>query len=87
MIKLLSQYANRGDMTTEEFELSIKELGISRKEFCEITGLTYSAVSKWHDDNRPVPTWVDSWLENFKAKKSMMEVKEVIKRSGLCDPV
>ena len=56
-------------MTTEEFELSIKELGISRKEFCEITGLTYSAVSKWHDDNRPVPTWVTSWLDNYKKSR------------------
>lgn len=74
-------------MTTEDFNLKLKDVGLSRKEFCEITGLAYSSVSNWHDENRPVPTWVESWLENFKAKKSMMEVKEVIKRSGLCDPM
>lgn len=65
-------------MSTEEFELKIKELGISRKEFCEITGLTYSAVSKWHDDNRPVPSWVDSWIKNYKKAKTLDVIVDAI---------
>lgn len=66
-------------MTTEEFETNIKDFGLTRKEFCEITGLTYSAVSKWHDDARPVPSWVDSWIENYRAKKDLDKVAEAVR--------
>ena len=56
-------------MTTEELSSTLKSLGISRKEFCEITGLSYGTVANWHDENRPVPSWVSSWLDNYKKSR------------------
>ena len=74
-------------MIRSELNERLKDAGLSKKDFAEKSGMSYGTVNNWGNDNQPVPPWVDSWLENFKAKKSMIEVKEVIKRSGLCDPV
>ena len=65
-------------MTTEEFNSALKSLEISRKDFCEITGLAYSSVSNWHDDNRPVPSWVDSWIKNYKKAKTLDVIVDAI---------
>ena len=64
-------------MTTEEFNNALKSLEISRKDFCEITGLAYSSVSNWHDDNRPVPSWVESWLKNYSDSLKFKKAKEL----------
>ncbi|AJC85507.1 hypothetical protein IMC75_08410 (plasmid) [Campylobacter peloridis] len=63
-------------MLKKEFDEKIKSLGLTRQDFCNITGLAYSSVSNWNDNNKPIPIWVDSWIENYKYKKFYEITKE-----------
>ncbi|MBF7060291.1 hypothetical protein IY972_05140 [Campylobacter volucris] len=63
-------------MLKKEFDEKIKNLGLKRQDFCGITGLAYGSVSNWNDNNKPIPFWVDSWLENYKYKKFYENTKE-----------
>lgn len=56
-------------MNKKDFDKKIKSLGLTRQDFCDMTGLAYSSVSNWNDDYKPIPTWVNSWLENYEYKK------------------
>lgn len=55
-------------MSFEEFNEKLKDLGLTRREFCNQTGLTYNSVSNWGHKKKSLPSWVDSWLENYKYK-------------------
>ena len=65
-------------MTTKEFNDNLKSLGISRREFAEMTGLHYGTVSNWHDENKPIPSWVDSWIKNYKKAKTLDVIVDAI---------
>jgi predicted transcriptional regulator len=66
-------------MKVVDFNALIKELGLEKKEFAEKTGMNYSGVCSWHDEKRPIPSWVDSWLENYKKGKKFDTIKELVK--------
>ena len=66
-------------MKKDEFDDTLKRIGMSRQEFADITNLSYGAVSNWHDEKKPVPGWVDSWLENYISKKKYDHIKNIIK--------
>jgi len=66
-------------MKKDEFDDTLKRIGMSRQEFADITNLSYGAVSNWHDEKKPVPGWVDSWLENYISKKKYENIKNIIK--------
>ena len=66
-------------LKTTEFENNIKSLSISRKEFSDMTGMSYNTVVNWNDKNKPIPAWVESWLENYKAKKDLDKVVEAVR--------
>lgn len=66
-------------MKKDEFDDTLKRIGMSRQEFAAITNLSYGAVSNWHDEKKPVPGWVDSWLENYISKKKYDHIKNIIK--------
>jgi hypothetical protein len=43
----------------------LKELGLNKKDFAEISDQKYATVLKWsYLEN--VPSWVKSWIENYK---------------------
>lgn len=44
-----------------------------------MTGLAYSSVSNWNDNNKPIPKWVDSWLINYEKAKVLDEISKSIK--------
>lgn len=52
-------------MTKKEFDECLERLGLTRQTFAQITGLSYGAVTNWHDERKPVPSWVSSWLDNY----------------------
>ena len=86
-MKVLYNFKNkRLKMTTEEFNNALKSLGMSRKEFAEITKLAYASVGNWHDEKKPIPGWVSSWLDNYKKAKTLDVVIEAIDavRQGCC---
>jgi predicted transcriptional regulator len=72
-------------MKKENFDDLLKKLNLTRKEFAEISGIRYTTVGKWNDDNRPIPAWVKSWLENYIEKKKFETVKQTLKDTGICE--
>lgn len=68
------------EMLKKAFDEKIKALGLSRQDFCNITGLAYSSVSNWNDKDKPIPTWVNSWLENYQKGKELDFLLELIEK-------
>lgn len=66
-------------MTKEKFDNLLRDLELSRQEFSNITGIAYSTINNWHDEKKPIPSWVDSWLENYIKAKDMDKVIDAIK--------
>lgn len=66
-------------MTKAEFDETLKGIGLSRKEFATLTNMAYSSVSNWNDENKPVPGWVSSWLDNYIKAKILDTVAEAVK--------
>ncbi len=70
-------------MTKDELKKQLKKAGLSKKEFCEIVGLSYQSVNNW-GSSKNIPHWVDSWLELYVESKFYRELKNKIVNSGLC---
>jgi len=65
-------------MKKQEFDKTLKDIGLSRQEFANMTGLSYGAVSNWHDEKKPVPGWVKSWLENYIKADSYEQIRHKV---------
>lgn len=66
-------------MTKIVFDNTLNRCGLNRKDFAEKTGIKYSTVGKWNDTDRPIPSWVESWFENYIDKKKFENIKNMIK--------
>ena len=66
-------------MTKEKFDNLLRDLELSRQEFSNVTGIAYSTINNWHDEKKPIPSWVDRWLENYIKAKDMDKVIDAIK--------
>ncbi|WP_428024602.1 hypothetical protein [Arcobacter sp.] len=53
-------------MVKEEFDKTLKNIGLDRKAFAELTNISYNTVNNWNDNKKPIPNWVESWLSNYK---------------------
>ncbi|MDQ7084937.1 MAG: XRE family transcriptional regulator [Sulfurovum sp.] len=62
-----------------------KSINLSRQAFADMTNLSYSTIGNWHDDNKPIPGWVASWLNNYIEKKRFENIKNTLRESGVCD--
>lgn len=65
-------------MLKVEFTEILKDINLSKKEFANLSDISYNTVNNWNDENRPVPPWVKSWLENYTKAKSYTDVKEKV---------
>jgi len=65
-------------MTKKDFDKTLKDIELSRQKFADLTKLSYGAVSNWNDENKPVPGWVQSWLENYIKSKSYEQIKDKV---------
>jgi len=65
-------------MKKQEFDKLLKDINLTRKEFANLTKLSYGAVSNWNDEKKPVPGWVKSWLENYIKSKSYEDIKDKV---------
>lgn len=63
----------------EEFNALLEKANLTKKEFCQIIDLNYSAVNNWGTGNINIPKWVKSWLENYIEKKKFEHIKNTIK--------
>jgi DNA-binding transcriptional regulator YiaG len=57
----------------------LKDINLSKKEFANLSNISYNTVNNWNDENKPVPPWVQSWLENYIEAKKFENIKETIK--------
>jgi len=71
-------------MKKKDFDIKLKEINLSRQDFANITNLSYSTIGNWHDINKPIPGWVESWLENYIEKQKLETLKQTLKNAGVC---
>jgi len=66
-------------MTKVEFDTALAAVGLSRKDFAELSGVPYlGTVNKWNDEKRPIPVWVKTWLENYAYRKKYLALKALL---------
>ena len=63
----------------------MKDNELTLKKFSELSNMSYSTCLKWGKDNRPVPSWVKSWLNLYIENQECKKYKESIQTlmSGL----
>jgi transcriptional regulator with XRE-family HTH domain len=64
-------------MTSEQLKNNLSELGLSLKDFSELTNISYSTVSKY-GKSAPVPPWAEPFLNLYKENLDLKQVKELI---------
>ena len=65
-------------MTKVDFTKVLDSLHLSKKEFAKLSNIAYNTVNNWNDETKPIPSWVESWLENYIKAKSYEDVKNKI---------
>lgn len=66
-------------MLKDELTQTLKDIDLSKKDFAEKANISYNTVNNWNDTNKPVPPWVQSWLENYIKAKNMDKIIEAVK--------
>jgi len=66
-------------MNKEKLTLTLKSINLSKKDFAELANISYNTVNNWNDDSKPVPTWVESWLNLYIDNKECKELKQLLK--------
>lgn len=66
-------------MNKQEFTDFLKIIDLSKKDFAELSNISYNTVNNWNDTNKPVPPWVKSWLDNYVKAKDMDNIVEAVK--------
>ena len=72
-------------MTIEKFNKMLETAELRKKDFAELTGLSYGSVTNWGQEKKPVPKWVESWLKMYIENKHVKQIVSAIRDSGLCD--
>jgi hypothetical protein len=72
-------------MNKENFKLLLKKAGFSKRTFSEHLGVKYQSVNSWGNNGRGIPYWVESWLNLYIENKNCNELKELLRKSGVCD--
>lgn len=65
-------------MLKAELTNILNKLNLSKKEFANLSNISYNTVNNWNDENRPVPPWVKSWLENYIKAKDLDRVADAV---------
>ncbi|KLD99294.1 hypothetical protein [Aliarcobacter butzleri] len=65
-------------MNKQEFSDFLKDINLSKKEFAELSNISYNTVNNWNDDNRPIPPWVESWLKNYSKANIYEDLKNKV---------
>lgn len=66
-------------MTKKEFDDKLEENGLTRQAFAQLTGVAFGSVTNWHDERKPIPSWVPSWLQNYTKSKALDAVSNAVK--------
>lgn len=63
-------------MTYKEFDNILKTIGLNKKEFAKMVGMSYTSITNW-GQKANVPSWVISWLENYIKSSKFDKVKKI----------
>jgi len=63
----------------------LKSAGLSKKEFALQADISYNTTNNWNDETKPIPSWVESWLNLYIDNQSFKKLKSAIKDSGACE--
>ena len=72
-------------MKKQEFDNILKDNNLTRKDFAQLSGVQYTTVGRWNDEDRQIPPWVQSWLENYIEKCKFETIKKTLRESGVCE--
>lgn len=72
-------------MLKSELTNILETINLSKKEFAQMANISYNTVNNWNDENKPVPPWVQSWLENYIQMRKFETVKKTLRDSGVCE--
>ena len=61
------------------FDLTLKEIQLSKQDFSNLTSVAYSTIGNWNDEKKPIPGWVESWLKLYIKSKDMDKIVEAVK--------
>ena len=65
-------------MTKIEFNKLLFNANLSKKEFSNLVELSSVTVNGWGGTDKPIPAWVETWLENYiKAKRFDLIVSNI----------
>jgi len=63
----------------------LKSAELSKKEFALQADISYNTANNWNDETKPIPSWVESWLNLYIDNQSFKKLKSAIKDSGACE--
>jgi len=65
-------------MTKDEYNNTLKKIGLTKKQLASILGVAEQTVNNWGSTNK-IPYWIETWLENYIKAKDMDKVVEAVK--------
>jgi DNA-binding transcriptional regulator YiaG len=72
------------NMTNDEFEMTLKKVELTKKEFARLVEMSYGGVVNWGRSTQTIPSWVESWLGLYIKNRKFENLKKSIKDSGAC---
>jgi transcriptional regulator with XRE-family HTH domain len=67
------------EMTQEQFEEALLELGWKVADFCRLAGVHRNTVSRWVNNKGDIPLWVSRFLAMAKEIKRLSKLIEPAK--------
>ena len=65
-------------LNKNELTQRLEALNITKKEFADLANVSYNTVNNWNNTTRPVPEWVESWLENYSLARKYKIIEKVL---------
>lgn len=66
-------------MQLSEFKDLLKASGITKKEFADLSNMSYGTVNSWGVEGRAeVPDWVKPFLENYEKAKTLDQIRKIL---------
>lgn len=66
-------------MTKKEFDLRLEQLGLSRKDFAELSGIAYKSMSSNWKEDKEVPSWVEPFLNLYEKALKLDLIVQTLK--------
>ena len=67
-------------MNKKEFNELLKKAELTKKDFANISEVSYNTITGWGSHKKPIPNWVKPFIENYIKAKRFETAKK-----ALCD--